>query len=370
MSSDITSQAMPVAAPTPDAVRSSRVLAIDAFRGFVMLSMLLRDFNLRKFEHTPILGTIYTQLCHVKWQGFHFEDYILPAFLFIIGMAIPLSDDKRRAMGESGGRRLYHAFTRTIFLFAIGMIINCILRNQVIYSVGVLQILAVSYIGGYLIARLSLRWQVFAFVFLVFMYWLIIFLFGHNSYMERNNLVWYIDMKLIDPSLVSVWGYYYTLITSTAMVVFGAIIGRMLINRKSAGRFMLWLLLLGVIGVLSGVALDPWVPIIKRMITSSYTLLTMGLCCLSMLVFYCLIDVLGFRRWAFVFMVIGANSIFIYVIDLTLHAWLIQKAGIFVEYYFARGIGAYTAPLSALVVLTFEFCLCLWLYRRKLYIRI
>lgn len=370
MPTDITSQAQSAAVPILGNVRPPRVLSIDAFRGFVMISMLLRDFNLRKFEGHGIMGGIHTQLSHAKWQGFHFEDYILPAFLFIIGMAIPLSNDKRRAMGESFGRRLYHAFTRTVFLFAIGTMINCFLANRVIYSVGVLQILAFSYFAGYLIAHLSLRLQAAAFAFLVFIYWWLIYKFGNNSYEIRNNLVWNIDMMFIDKSLVSVWGYYYTLITSTSMVVFGAIVGRMLINRKSPGQFMLWLAALAVIGIVSGVALDPWVPIIKRMITSSYTLLTMGLCCLTMLVFYYLIDVLGFRRWAFVFLVIGANSIFIYVIDLTLHAWLIQKAGIFVEYYFARGIGAYTGPLTALVVLFFQFQLCLWLYRRKLYIRI
>ena len=91
-----------------------RVTSLDAFRGFIMFSMLLHTLRLKNLAHLPVIGFIYNQLNHVPWLGYHFEDQILPSFLCIIGVSMAISDEKRRQKGQSYRQRFFHAFKRSI----------------------------------------------------------------------------------------------------------------------------------------------------------------------------------------------------------------------------------------------------------------
>ena len=70
---------------------NQRVVSLDAFRGFVMFSMLLGTMGLKEVADFPGAGFLFTQLSHADWYGFHFEDVILPAFLFVIGAAMAMA---------------------------------------------------------------------------------------------------------------------------------------------------------------------------------------------------------------------------------------------------------------------------------------
>ena len=59
-------------------------------------------------------------------------------------------------------------------------------------------------------------------------------------------------------------------------------------------------------------------PIVKRVWTSSYTLYSGGLVVLMLAVFYALLDWKGWRRWAFPLLVVGMNSIAVYVMSWTM----------------------------------------------------
>lgn len=142
---------------TPPFAPSERVVSLDAFRGFVMLSMLLETLGLEKFAGRPVLGTLFTQLNHAAWVGFHFEDYILPAFLFIIGVSMAISDEKRRARGEAYRPRLFHALRRGALLFVLGFLLSWLAAGKPYWGAGVLQVLALSYFGAFLVLGLSLR---------------------------------------------------------------------------------------------------------------------------------------------------------------------------------------------------------------------
>ena len=78
-----------------------------------MLSMLLGTLGLEKLADRPLPGFFATQLSHAPWVGFHFEDLILPAFLFIIGVSMAVSDEKRRERGQGYGQRLLHVLKRS-----------------------------------------------------------------------------------------------------------------------------------------------------------------------------------------------------------------------------------------------------------------
>ncbi len=246
---------------------NKRVVSLDAFRGFVMFSMLLGTFGLKELSHYPIIGFIYTQLTHASWRGFHFEDLILPWFLFIIGAAMGLSDAKRQKSGEIYRVRLTHVTKRAITLFCLGFILSWIGAGKPYFGPGVLQILALCYFGSFLFLGKSIKFQFGVFGALLFIYWFFIFVIrvpeaGRNSYVIFKNLVYLIDNKVTGST--TRWGYLYTVITSTAVVIYGSIIGKLLINRTSHRQFMKTLAIFGVIGVFSGLMLNPFIPFITE----------------------------------------------------------------------------------------------------------
>ena len=351
---------------------SKRVVSLDVFRGFVMFSMLMGTLGLKELSHLPVIGFIYTQLTHAPWRGFHFEDVILPWFLFIIGVAMALSNAKRREYGEVFRTRLGHAVKRAVTLFALGFLLSWLGIGKPYFGAGVLQVLAVSYIGAYIFIDKNIKVQWLAFAVLLIIYWFFIYIVpvpgtGRNSYIIFKNLVYYLD-DIITGSATR-WGYLYTLITSIAVVVYGSIVGKLLRERSSHQQFMKTLTVLGFAGIITGLALNPFIPIIKRMFTPSYTLFTCGIVTLLFLVFYWLIDVKDYKRWGFPFIIFGANSIFIYMLNGLFSGWLMNTGGIFFA-PLTVFLGAWLIPFQHLLRLIAEWFVCLWLYRRKIFFRI
>lgn len=349
-----------------------RIIAVDAFRGFIMFSMLLHTFGLKGLAEYPVVGFIYNQLNHAPWVGFHFEDIILPSFLFIIGVAMGLSDTLRRERGEPDSSRFKHAVKRSITLFCLGFFLSWVSAGKPTIGPGVLQVLAFSYFGGYLFLGKSIRLQFGAFAALLFVYWFFIFVIpvpeeGRNSYVVFKNLVYLIDNTLTGST--SRWGYLYTIITSIAVVVYGSIIGKLLVKRTSDKHFMKTLAQFGVIGIVSGLVLHPVIPVIKRMFTPSYTLFTCGIISFMLLLFFWLIEVRGFRKWSFPFIVFGMNSIFVYMLNGLFRGWLLETGGVFINPLVCF-IGVWIAPLTHFVRLLVEWLVCFWLYRRKIFFKI
>ena len=96
-------------------------------------------------------------------------------------------------------------------------------------------------------------------------------------------------------------------------VLMGALAGQWLRSARTPGIKVLGLFLASAISLTAGYLWSFEFPLNKILWTSSFVLVTGG-CSLSLLgVFYGLIDVLGYRRWAFFFTVIGMNAITIYV---------------------------------------------------------
>lgn len=355
-----------------NAALTGRVASLDAYRGCIMLSMLLGTFGLEKVSYAPVAEFIHNQLTHADWVGFHFEDVILPSFLFVIGIAMELSDRKRLARGEPYRTRFSHMARRTFALFALGFLLTWIGAGKPSFGPGVLQVLALSSFGAWFTLRGSMRIRFIVFGALLFIYWFFIFTIdvpeaGRNSYILLKNLVYLIDNRLTGST--SRWGYLYPTITSAAVVIYGTIIGHLFAERGTENRFDKLVAALGIVGILSGLALHPFIPIIKRMFTPSYTLLTCGLASLMFLAFQRLIDVRGYARWSFPFVVIGMNSIFIYLLNGLLSKWLMDTAGVLAG-PFAASIGNWMLPLQHMARLLAEWLLCFWLWRRGIFFRL
>jgi predicted acyltransferase len=149
--------------------------------------------------------------------------------------------------------------------------------------------------------------------------------------------------------------------------------GRWLMTSRTTAEKLKGLVIGGVALTLAGLILQ-WLhinPIIKRIWTSSYTLYSGGLVVLMLAGFYALIELKGWKRWAFPLLVIGANSIAVYVMS-----WTMEE---FVSRALVRHLGTgpfviFGAPFEPVlrgfgVVLVFWLIL-LWMYRRKIFLRI
>ena len=181
-------------------------------------------------------------------------------------------------------------------------------------------------------------------------------------------------------------GGYATLnfVPSIATMLFGVLAGRWLRTGRSGGEKCLGLMLAGAVCLVAGTALDPvYCPVVKRIWTPSWVVYSTAWTCWLLAAFYGVIDVAGRRRWAFPFVVVGLNSIAMYVMAQlmkpwvrdqikihvgTLFRWLRDRFGLPLDpRVFAGAYGPIVESASVTLVL---WLICLWLYRRKVFLRI
>ncbi len=349
-----------------------RIASLDAFRGFIMFSMLLGILGLDKVSYIPVADFFRTQLSHADWVGFRFEDLILPTFLFIIGISMELSDRGRRARGNAYRTRFGHMARRMALLFGIGFLLSWIGAGKPTFGPGVLQVLALASIVAWPALGLGYRGRFAVFAGLLFVYWFFIFIIpvpeaGRNSYVLFKNLVFLIDNTVTGST--SRWGYLYPTLTEAAAVVAGTIAGKFMAEKRSDDEFARKMAIAGAVGVAAGLALHPVIPIIKRMFTPSYTLFACGLASLLFLTFYYSIDIRGWKKWSVFFTVFGMNSIFVYLLNGLLSKWLIDTAGILLGPA-APFVGDWMLPLQHVMRLAAEWGICFWLYRRGIFFKL
>ncbi|MHC4260844.1 MAG: heparan-alpha-glucosaminide N-acetyltransferase domain-containing protein, partial [Planctomycetota bacterium] len=209
------------------ALPQSRVMSIDALRGFDMFWIIGGERIFRSlhdiFDH-PVTAGIRTQLTHVRWEGFRFEDLIMPLFLFIVGAAMPYSFEKRLARGDSKARLYGHIIKRTVILFVLGMIAQGNLLkydlSQLHILSNTLQAIATGYfIAAILILNLNLLWQMITTAGLLILFWALMMLVpvpGHGAGVltPDGNLAIYID-RLILGSFIDGTDPPYTWILSS-----------------------------------------------------------------------------------------------------------------------------------------------------------
>jgi predicted acyltransferase len=152
-----------------------------------------------------------------------------------------------------------------------------------------------------------------------------------------------------------------------ATALLGALAGHWLRSDRAGATKVLGLVAAGVVCLMLGWAWAFWFPIIKNLWTSSFVLFAGGWSLLLLAIFYCIIDVLRFRAWAFFFVVIGANAITIYLLP---HVIDFAKVGHFVFGGLEKHAGAYGPVVAALGVLAAEWLLLLYLHRRRLFLRV
>lgn len=387
----------------------TRVASVDAFRGFVMFLMLAEAMRLwtlhQAFPESRFWAIVAYNTTHVPWQGCSLHDLIQPAFSFLVGVSLPFSVASRRARGASFGSMLGHALRRSLILIVLGIFLRSMSRPQTYWTFeDTLTQIGLGYTFLFLLAFARVRLQVVVFAALLAGFWAAFVLYprpgpdfdyarvgvpanwphlysGFLSHFNKNsNVSWAFDVWFLNlfpresPFRFNPGGWStLSFIPTLATMILGLWSGQWLRTSRSTGEKLKGFLVAGVALTLAGLLLQ-WLdinPIVKRIWTSSYTLYSGGLVVLMLAGFYAIMDLKGRTRWAFPLLVIGANSIAIYVMSWTLERFVSEAL---VRHFGLAPFSILGPPfvpvLRGLAVLLVLWLILFWMYRRRIFLRI
>lgn len=395
----------------------SRLMSLDALRGFDMFWIMGGETlasSLEKISANPVTHAFATQLEHVEWEGFRFYDLIFALFVFIMGVSIVFSLNK--AMDQHGlGGALKRVFTRFVIMFAVALFYSGGFASAWpdIRLLGVLNRIALCYLGGALIfCLLRDKWRGIAAVAasLLVGYWALMTFVPFPDLRPVNaagelvskemtatnvaqlnwnttntltgvfekgvNLANYIDSKYLPGRKHDkIWdpeGLLSTL-PAIASCLLGMLAGLLLKNQRMNDRRKVTLLIsAGVVSIIAGFAWGIQFPIIKKIWTSSFVLVTAGYSAVLLGVFYLVIDVWKKQSWCQPFVWYGMNAITVYLADNVIGFRRVASRllGTDVKAFF----DAYVTPGFGDLMLSFgEIGIGLWLvwflYQRKIFLR-
>jgi len=388
---------------------TTRVTSLDAFRGFVMFLMLAEAMRLwtlhDAFPASRFWAVVAYNTTHVPWQGCSLHDLIQPAFSFLVGAALPFSIAARSARGQRFARMLAHASWRSVVLILLGIFLRSLESPRTYWTFeDTLTQIGLGYTFLFLLAFARLRIQVVVFTAILVAFWAAFVLYpppgpdfdytrvgvpadwphlytGFLAHFNKNaNVswafdVWFLNLFPREAPFVFNSGGWSTLsfIPTLATMMLGLWCGEWLKSERSPAAKFRGLTVGGTALTLAGL-LFQWLhvcPIVKRIWTSSYTLYSGGLVILMLAAFYAAIELRGWRRWSFPLLVIGANSIAVYVMSWTMEKFV---ASVLVRHL---GDGAFAwlgAPfipvLRGAAVLMVFWTILFWMYRRRIFVRI
>ena len=357
---------------------SGRLVCLDALRGldmFLLVGIGPIFRALPKLSDNDVFRFLAEQCRHPDWHGFRLWDLIFPLFIFIVGTAMSFSLPKR--LQRDGKRAVYrHVFARAIILTVLGLVYwgtpGGVHPTWGYYSV--LYRIAVSYLFAALIMlsfnpRGQALWALGLIVgYFVAMRFIPVPGYGAGDFSREGALSTFLS-QWISENISPRWMYVFsiTLIPSIANALLGALAGQWLQSDKGPGAKTLGLLLAGGIFVACSFLVADSFPVNKKLASTSFTLLVCGSSALLLGVFYWVIDAHGYRKWAFVFIVVGMNPLTIYLasryIDFT------QLAGVFVgELSGMLGVAYPVVLACAAAVLKWLFLY--YLYKHKWFIKV
>jgi heparan-alpha-glucosaminide N-acetyltransferase len=388
----------------------TRNIAVDAYRGFVMFLMMAEVLRLSRvaeaFPGNWFWGLLAYHQTHVEWFGCSLHDLIQPGFSFLVGVALPYSIASRIAKGGTFGKMFAHALWRALLLVALGVFLRSMHSTRTYFTFeDTLSQIGLGYPILFLLGFRPPRWQWGALAVILTGYWLAWALYpvpaanfdwtsvgvsqdwhqqhnfaGFAAHWNKNaNLgtafdQWFLNLFPREKPFVFNEGGYLTLsfIPTLGTMILGAIAGRWL--RASAPRIpMRQLLIAGGLGVASGLLLhySGVCPVVKRIWTPSWTLFSGGACFLMLAGFSWVIDMKGYRKWAFPLVVIGMNSIAAYLIAHFFRDFFVDTFRIHLGPQAFQILGTGLEPfLQGAAVLLMYWLILFWMYRRKLFLKI
>ena len=365
-------------------VLPQRLYSLDALRGFDMFWIIGAEeifHQMAKIKPSPFWETLSNQFTHPVWNGFHIYDLIFPLFLYLAGVSTPYSIGRSLKEGKSKKQLMLRVVKRGFMLVLLGIIYNNGLQLRPLAEIrfsSVLGRIGIAYMLAniiYLYAKENL--QIIWFAGLLIGYWLILKLtsapgFPMGDLTMEGNFASYVDRSLLPGKLskgihdtVGFFNNIPAISTAMAGIVTGIYLKRTEIDGKKKT------VMLAIFGIASLVIAQIWnldFPINKNMWSSSFVMHTTGLSLLLMSLFYYIIDVRGYKKWAFFFKVIGMNSILIYISGKFIN-WNYTTKGFF------QWLGDWIGNPYDVLALTGCLILIKWLflnflYQRKIFLRV
>jgi heparan-alpha-glucosaminide N-acetyltransferase len=392
------------AAPPP----KERLVSLDAYRGAIMLLMASSGFGLvqvaQQFPNSSVWKFLGHQVDHVPWTGGVLWDMIQPAFMFMVGVAVPWSIANRRARGESFGKMFGHALWRALALVLLAVFLTSASskRTDWIFT-NVLAQIGLGYAFLFLLAFTKPRTQWLTAFGILFVYWLAFALYplpptnfdwktvgvpenwphltGFAAHWDKNfNFAaafdqWFLNLFPRETPFVFNRGGYETLnfVPSLATMIFGLIAGQLLRSDMEITQKLKRLVIAGVAGIALGMIIElaGLCPIVKRIWTPSWAIYSGGFVTLLLAAFVAVVDWRGWKRWAFPLVVVGLNSITLYCLVQLSGGWIRQNLKTHLGQQIFESFGTTYAPiLERTAVLLMFWLIVFWMYRRKIFLRI
>ncbi|MDJ0766991.1 MAG: DUF5009 domain-containing protein [Myxococcota bacterium] len=366
---------------------SGRLVSLDFFRGITIAGMILVN-NPGSWSH------VYSPLRHAEWHGWTPTDLIFPFFLFIVGVAMAFSLIPRIEKGDDKSRLFYKILKRSLIIIGVGLFLNAFPRFDLLdmrYP-GVLQRIGIVYFFASVIAmKTDARGQAVIAGLLLLVYWGLMTLipvpgYGIASLTPEGNLGAFIDRAVFgthtwqdgwDPE-----GLLST-IPAVATTLAGLLTGHFLRLGKDRKEIAGWMFVVGWGGIILGLAWNIVFPINKNLWTSSYVVFTAGAALQFLGVSYWLIDIKGWRGWAFPGIVFGMNAIAVYVLSGivvdTLYLIQVQSGGgetvSLYSWIYQNLFASWAGPLNGSLAFALSYIGVLFgamylLYRRRIFIKV
>ena len=363
-----------------------RLYSLDTLRGFDMFWIMGGEgifVGLASLTGWPIFKWWAIQCEHVPWHGFHFFDMIFPLFLFIAGISFPFSLAKRTAMNDSRYSIYKHVISRGLILVILGIIYN----NGINFDLAHLRY-------GSVLGRIGLAWM---FASLIFMntklnfrivwfcviligYWLLLLLFPAHDlgstdiFSQEGNLTSHID-RLLMPGRLYLGNHdpegLFSTLPAIGTALLGMFTGEFLLSKylnDKPLRKVLYLILAAITLMIIGQIWNIVFPINKNLWTSSFVCYVGGLSLLLFSIFYLIIDVWGYKKWAFFFVVIGVNPITIYLTERIIN---FRSATKFLFGGFASIMPETWTPLiDGIGITVVAWVFLYFLYKKKIFMKI
>lgn len=356
--------------------KTSRLLALDVFRGLTIIFMIM--------VNSP---NTYGEFSHAYWVGVNFADLVFPFFILIVGVAVGLGFKHAQSETFDKNTALKKAAKRTLILFALGLGVNLMYTHFAeVRILGVLQRIALVYFACCVLALYtSPRQWVKISLGLLIGYWLFVLLVpapglpvGH---LERGqNIINWFDQFVPGMLWRGDWDPEGLLSTFPAIVsgVFGMLMARIIIRSNNLNNTVMYLFLLGFGSFSAGCVWSMGFPMIKQIWTSSFVLVTSGVgsMILAFLLWYT--DIRAERRGTYIAQVFGANAITAYVLHVALEKLLDAKFfagesihGAYVSWSLNAGMSEFWSATLWIIGFIGLCLLPIWvMYKKRIFVKI
>lgn len=358
-------------------LKSTRLVSLDVYRGLTMFLLVAEAALVYRALHEIFPESkLIEQFFHHPWNGLRFWDLIQPFFMFIVGVAMPFSLSKRLSQSGEYNKVFRHILKRCFLLFLFGVGLHCVYAERLVFELwNVLTQLSFTILVTFLVINLPLRSQLLISLGLLLLTEILYRVYDPAApFVKGENFGSWMDMVLMGKINGGGW-VAVNCIPTAAHTIWGAICGKILLSDQAPAKKIKIFLIAGGIALVMGYGLD-WLgatPIIKRIATTSFTLASGGWALVALAFFYWLVDVRKVQSWTRFFIVVGMNSIFIYLFAEALgKGWLVDFVKIF-NFGFFGALGLSEPALNlinALITLGCMWGLCYFLYKKKIFFRV